>query len=167
MKRRIINTITTAALCAALLSGSLEMKASGEAYKSIQDTHSPEVVRLTEEIGARYNICPEVLQALIFYESTNRRTAVSRGGCIGYMQVSPKWQRERMGRLGVCDLTDGYGNILVGTDYLAGICAEYGDIYLALTAYNQGDAHGAQYVADSYAGRILELSGELEKMHGK
>ncbi len=135
-----------------------------------EQTESREVISLTETIAGQYHICPETLQALIFYESSNRRTVVSRWGDVGYMQVNPRWQKGRMERLGVPDLSDGYGNILVGTDYLVELCRKYGDISLALVAYNKGEdaaSHCADPWEDEYSRKILELSEELERMHGK
>lgn len=139
-------------------------------YEMDKQVESREVISLTEAIAGQYPICPELLQALIFYESSNRSSVVSKRGDIGYMQVNPKWQDERMERLGIYDLTDGYGNILVGTDYLVELCRKYGDISLALVAYNKGeDAAGlcAAPWEDEYSRKILELSRELERMHGK
>lgn len=63
--------------------------ASGDGYSNIEETESLEVIRITEEIAEIYPICPEVLQSLIFYESSNRRTVVSLWGDIGYMQINP------------------------------------------------------------------------------
>lgn len=141
-----------------------------EFYGSIEETQNQKVVELTETMAERYAICPEILQALIFYESSNRSAVVSRWGDIGYMQINPRWQKERMEQLGVCDLTDGYGNVLVGTDYLMELCEKYGDISLALIAYNGGEA-AVESASDSgmneYSKRILELSEKLERLHGK
>lgn len=139
-------------------------------YESVGQTESQEVIRLTESIAGQYPICPETLQALIFYESSNRRTVVSRWGDVGYMQVNPRWQKGRMERLGVPDLSEGYGNILVGTDYLMELCRKYGDISLALVAYNKGEDAASRCCnpwEDEYSRKILELSGELERIHGK
>lgn len=86
------------------------------------------------------------------------------------MQVNPRWQQERMDRLGVSDLTDGYGNILVGTDYLMELCRKYGDISIALTAYNKGEEAADGTISpweDEYSRKILELSEKLERMHFK
>ena len=61
-----------------------------------------------EEIGAMYNICPELLEAIIEHESSGNPNAVGADGDIGLMQVVPKWHKDRMERLGVSDLTDEY-----------------------------------------------------------
>ena len=157
-------------LSAAVCSGIFTGVAPGECYGSVEETESQEVIEITESIARQYPVCPELLQALIFYESSNRGTVVSKWGDIGYMQVNPKWQGDRMEELSVYDLKDGYGNILVGTDYLMELCRKYGDISLALAAYNGGE-NAVNKVSDNgmneYAERILDLSEKLERFHGK
>ncbi len=120
-----------------------------------------EVVAISEELGGEYGICPELIQA-----------DAENGGCVGIMQVSPEWHRERMERLGVTDLTDMRQNIAVAVDYLAELAAEYEDVGAALMKYN-GDRRldellegGLADVSD-YARAVLELSAELERRNGK
>lgn len=166
IKAAVLASAVFLAACAA--SGNTYRASCG--YERIEQAESPEVVRITESMSERYPICPEVLQALIFYESSNRSFVVSRWGDVGYMQVNPGWQQERMDRLGVSDLTDGYGNILVGTDYLMELCRKYGDISIALTAYNKGEEAADGTISpweDEYSRKILELSEKLERMHFK
>lgn len=157
-------------LSAAVCLGTFSGVAKGEWYGSIEETENQQVIELTESMAEQYDICPELLQALIFYESSNRSAVVSKWGDIGFMQVNPRWQEDRMEQLSVYDLKDGYGNILVGTDYLVELCEKYGDISLALMAYNGGE-DAVESASDAgineYAERILELSEKLERRHGK
>lgn len=76
------------------------------------------IEKYTEDIGEQYNICPELIQAIIERESSYDPYA-KNGNCLGLMQVSSRWHSDRMEKLGVSDLYDPYSNILVGTDYLA------------------------------------------------
>lgn len=140
-------------------------------YDSIEQAEDEEVIRITEEISKKYAVCPELIQAQIFYESSNRRDVISRWGDVGYMQVNPKWQVERMENLGVIDLTDGYGNILVGCNLLYELFQKYGEVELVLMAYNEGEEaavrkYDSGQVSD-YARNIMELSEKLERKHGK
>lgn len=138
-------------------------------YMYIEQTENEIVIRYTEEIGEKYGICPELLQAIVFYESSNDPKA-KNGGDTGYMQVNKKWHKDRMDKLGVKDLTDGYSNILVGTDYLAELAEEYEDISLVLMKYNgdsKADKLYKQGEMSEYAEKILNLSAELERLHGK
>lgn len=162
-----------AALLTMLCSGAHnlhEVFAAGKGYINIEQTEDATVIRFTEEIGSRYGICPELLQAITFYESSNDPKVKSLGGDTGYMQVNPRWHKDRMDKLGVTDLTDGYSNILVGTDYLAELAEEYEDISLVLMKYNgdsKADKLYKQGEMSEYAEKILNLSAELERLHGK
>ena len=121
-----------------------------------------------EKIGAKYNICPELLEAIIEQESSGNPNSVGVDGDIGLMQVIPKWHRDRMDRLGVDDLTDEYGNILVATDYLAELFSEYEDIGTVLMAYNgvsDFQTKGEKVEYTKYAISIMERSKELERKH--
>lgn len=164
--------ILSVAIWAAILLGiAITADASGPGYQYIEQTESQAVIALTEQVAEQYPICPELLQAIIFYESCNQRTAVSRWGDIGYMQINPKWMRPWMDKLGVADLMDGYNNILVGTDYLVELFEEYGDPALVLMAYNQGPDKAVKLYesgeVSDYARRILELAEQLERLHEK
>ncbi len=147
----------------------ISAKASGPGYEYIEQTENRRVIELTEQMAQMYPICPELLQAMIFYESSNQPGA-RNGSCIGYMQVNPRWHRERMDRLGVSDLYDGYSNILTGTDYLMELIKEYGDVATALMVYHgerNAERSASEGVISDYAGRILNLSSKLERLHGK
>ena len=76
-----------------------------------------------------------------------------------------------MENLGVIDLTDGYGNILVGCNLLYELFQKYGEVELVLMAYNEGEEsavrkYNSGQVSD-YARNIMELSEKLERKHGK
>lgn len=118
-------------------------------------------------IGKQYNVCPELLMAIIETESSGKANA-NNCGCIGLMQISEKWHKDRMKRLGVTDLTDPYGNILVGTDYLMELAEKYEDLGYVLMKYNgdsRADAYWETGILSKYAKKILERSAELERIH--
>lgn len=130
----------------------------------------PEVVEISEELGAQYDICPELIQAICFKESSLQPDAESDGH-IGIMQVSTKWHKDRMDKLGVSDLFEPMQNMLVGTDYLAELIAQYEDVSVALMIYN-GDSSAEDFLNGSadvsaYADEILAISAELERKNGK
>lgn len=131
----------------------------------------PTIPEMIEEIAGIYNICPELIEAVIEVESGFDANAVSPCGAIGLMQIVPKWHRSRMEALGVTDLKDPYSNILVGTDILADLFEEYGDdVYLVLMCYNEGKYGTAVQRAEAgefshYARKIVERSAELERLH--
>ena len=125
---------------------------------------------ICEEIGARYNICPELLEAMIKQESGGNPDAVSSGGDTGLMQVNPKWHKDRMDRLGVTDLTDPYSNILTAADYISELAKKYDDLPLVLMVYN-GTANAKKRWTNGdftdYANQIMQRTAELERKHGK
>lgn len=136
----------------------------------VQAMEESQVAELTEEIGAEYNICPELLQAVAWHESHYDETAEA-SGCIGLMQVSEKWHKERMGRLQVNDLSDPEENIRVAADYLAELFRQYEDTGMVLMVYS-GDSGAKEYAASGeglseYAEKIMEHAYSLERQHGK
>lgn len=123
------------------------------------------------EIAKMYNICPELIMAIIETESSGRADAVSKVGCVGLMQIYPKYHQDRMERLGVTDLTDAYSNILVGCDYIAEMAKKYHDLNVVLAGYNAGEHSDAierakQGEWTGYAERVSKRSEELERIHG-
>ena len=123
-----------------------------------------------EEIGEMYCVCPELLMAMIETESSGNPDATN-GTCKGLMQVSEKWHKDRMEKLGVANICDPYGNILVATDYLMELAEKYEDIGMVLMVYN-GDSRAKDYWngnanLSKYAENILTRSEVLERIHGK
>lgn len=119
--------------------------------------------------GDEYNICPEFLMAIIERESCGDPNATG-GSCKGLMQISDKWHKDRMKKLGVTDIYDTRGNIHVGADYIAELFEKYGEAATVLAVYHGesgGVAKTEQGYVSGYSGWILERSAELEEIHGK
>ena len=131
-----------------------------------------ELITITEEVGAMYDICPELLQALVERESTFYINATN-GSCKGLAQISTRWHTDRMERLGVTDIYEPYGNILVAADYLRELFDERedDDVYYVLMRYNMAiDTANSLYAAGEitdYARSIVRRAAELERLHGK
>lgn len=128
-----------------------------------------EIVEVSEQLGGQYNICPELIQAICWRES--RFTADAEGGgCVGIMQISPRWHKDRMERLGVTDLTDIEQNMTVAVDYLSELSEGGEDIAKVLMEY-----HGESDIEErlergevsDYVSSILDMSEELERKNGK
>ncbi len=171
MRRRIIKIICVSSISICVLATGIISSAQGADYENIEDTENEEVIAITESISEIYPICPELIQAIIFYESSNRRSIVSRWGDVGYMQVNPIWQKDRLKNLGITDLKDGYLNILAGTDLLCELFRKYEDTTLVLMAYNIGEDRAVELYergeVSDYAKKIMDLSEKLERFHGK
>lgn len=128
-----------------------------------------ELEEYIEAVCEPRHICPELIEATIERESRWDPKAIN-GDCMGLMQISERWHRERMERLGVTDLFDPYDNILVGVDYMAELFERYEDTGMVLMVYN-GDSRAKDLQAtgnlSEYAEWILTRSAELEREHGK
>lgn len=105
------------------------------------------------------NVDPSLVLSVIYQESRFKPN-VSSGNCVGLMQVSTYWHRDRGAKLGVNDFLDPYSNILIGVDLLNElIIASEGDIYKALTRYNGGSRVG------SYAIEVVQRAAVYEEEH--
>lgn len=91
-------------------------------------------------VGDMYDISPELLQAMAWVESRYEVRAISRCNAKGLCQIIQKWHGPRMERLGVTDIYDPYGNVLLCADTLDELSRhKYGDdIRYVLMAYNRG-----------------------------
>ena len=136
-----------------------------------EDTYiSPVYVRYCEEIGARYHVSPEFLEAFIEAESSGNPNA-SNGSCFGLCQVYASVHKDRMRKLGVSNIYDPYGNILVATDLLVELFNTYGDDAALVVHMYNGDSKAKQKTESlnfsAYANKVLNRARELEELHGK
>ena len=99
-----------------------------------------EVAQLIRESSARHALPPSLVEAVAWQESRFNHAAVSSKGARGVMQLLPKTASE----LGV-DPSDLRGNIDGGAAYLARQMRRFGDVRLALAAYNAGPEAVARY----------------------
>lgn len=81
---------------------------------------------------------PLLISAIMEVESNFQIDTLSSAGCVGLMQISPYWQRDRIDKLGIEDISDPYSNILVAVDFLEDLYYHYAncDIVLAVMMYN-------------------------------
>ncbi len=91
---------------------------------------------LIREASARYQVDPDLVKAVIRAESNFDPTAVSHAGAKGLMQLMDATAAQ----LGVEDSFDPAQNIDAGVRYLAMQLRRFGDVRLALAAYNAGPA---------------------------
>ncbi|MBI5636405.1 MAG: lytic transglycosylase domain-containing protein [Nitrospinae bacterium] len=133
-----------------------------------QDSLHHDPVMLADLIIAKAGECridPFLVLGIIKTESDFRRFAVSTKGAVGLMQLRPhtaaalyggEWEG---GQPAV--LTDNELNISLGTRYLARLLRRFGDLNLALEAYNRGPTRLRRDMADSdgvdriYAGKVM------------
>lgn len=131
-----------------------------------------EIREIAELVGNEFNICPELLEAIAFQESSYKPT-VKNGTCCGLMQINTYIHRDRFINAGwsATEWRDPYKNMYVAAEYLAELFAEYEDVALVLYLYN-GDSKNLKRYRESgylsyYVKTILERSAELERLHNK
>src|SRR5579863_3508086 len=96
-----------------------------------------------EAESRRYGYDPELILAMISTESSFQNWAVSEVGAQGLMQIVPETGREiaensRISWRGEDPLFDPFLNIRLGIQYLNALHQKFGNLRLALVAYNQG-----------------------------
>jgi len=90
--------------------------------------------KIVEEVASRHGIDPFLIKAIIKAESMYNPRAVSPKGAMGLMQLMPETSKI----LGVQDPFDPYQNVEGGVRYLKYLIEKFGDLSLALAAYNAG-----------------------------
>lgn len=88
------------------------------------------------DVECRYDLPAGLLDALVLTESRYRQQAISHAGAAGLAQLMPATARE----LGVLDRFDPLANLDGGARYLRQQLERFGEIDLALAAYNAGPA---------------------------
>ncbi len=103
---------------------------------------------------------PRLVQAVVQVESGYNRKARSNKGAIGLMQLMPGTAND----LAVSDPWDAEQNLRGGTSYLRQMLDRFGEIELALAAYNAGPEAVAKYggippyeETRDYVRRVLHL----------
>lgn len=157
-------------MLAIALAASLVLSQTVMAKEEIDPTHiSVEAQVSCYEYGEMYDICPELLMAMIEAESSGNPKA-ENGDCKGLMQISERWHTGRMEEIGADDIWSETDNIHIGANYLHELFNRYEDVALVLMIYN-GESDAAEkaengYISD-YARKILDRSAELERWKGK
>ncbi|EFL49893.1 Lytic transglycosylase catalytic [Solidesulfovibrio fructosivorans JJ]] len=82
----------------------------------------------------RSGMDPRLVTAMVEVESGFETRAVSPKGAAGLMQIMPDTGRD----LGLDDAFDGASNLEAGIRYMRRLLDAYGDVRLALAAYNAG-----------------------------
>lgn len=96
--------------------------------------------QVVADAADRHGLDPKLLHALILVESGHDPKAVSPKGAVGLTQLMPGTAAE----LGVRDRFDPVENVEAGAEYLSRQILRFGDLKLALGAFNAGPAHVAR-----------------------
>lgn len=90
---------------------------------------------LIQKVAQKYRLDPNLLHAVIRAESAYNPKAVSPKGAVGLMQLMPETAK----RYGAGDRRDPAQNIEAGSRYLRDLIDTFGEIKLAVAAYNAGE----------------------------
>ncbi len=104
-------------------------------YSSLKTSASTsEIDAAVSNAAQATGLDPALIKAVIQVESSFRSDAVSGAGAQGLMQLMPGTARS----LGVTNSFDPYQNVMGGSTYISQQLERFGDIRLALAAYNTG-----------------------------
>lgn len=106
---------------------------------------------LIEPAAAKYGLDPNLVAAVMLYESAGQAAAISTSGAVGLMQVMPR-ETGFPSRPTTQQLRDPAFNVEWGCKILARCIADYDSVYTALACYyGFGGALTAKYQADVWA----------------
>lgn len=118
---------------------------------------------LIRAAASRYGLSADLVHAVVRAESDYDPDCVSSAGAMGLMQLMPDTARG----LGVADAWDPAQNLLGGCRYLRAQLDRFGDLSLALAAYNAGPGavtrHGGippYHETQRYVRRVLGYLAE-------
>jgi hypothetical protein len=95
------------------------------------------LIQAANHTANKHNLDPALFRALIAQESAWNKEATSSVGARGLTQLMPATASGECG-LGEADITDPLENLNCGAYYLAKQLRRFGDVELALAAYNSG-----------------------------
>lgn len=136
LRKRTTETGKAASFSAPEISGSFR-----DVFGSKLKTVSEDMDQIFEEAADRFGISSRLLRAVAKAESNFNPRAVSHAGAMGVMQLMPSTAKN----LGVADPYDARQNIMGGAKYLKENLDKFGDVRLALAAYNAGPGAVQKY----------------------
>jgi soluble lytic murein transglycosylase-like protein len=125
-----------------LVSSSVFQPSEQSSSSSPSEETDPLFRSIIQEASDRYDIEPELIQAIIMAESSYNPRAVSKRGARGLMQLMPATAKA----LGVKDSFNPEHNIHGGVRYFKRLLDRFGgDTRMALAAYNAGISKVREY----------------------
>ena len=100
-----------------------------------------ELNSIIEDEARRANLDPLIIEIIVKHESAFNPSATSGVGAQGLMQLMP----ETAADLGCKNAYDPAQNVAAGTRYFADLYRQFGDLSLALAAYNAGPGNVSSF----------------------
>lgn len=159
---------------AATLEGKLKGKMSGElapmdpmalGLGRVPVGNRGEIISMIREAANKYGVDSALFQGLVQQESDFNPRSTSSAGAMGLAQLMPGTARA----LGVNDPYDPRQNLEGGAKYLSQMIKQFGDVKLALAAYNAGPgavtrAKGIPDIAETrdYVQKVLGYADRIK-----
>ena len=140
-------------------------------YKTgLQTSYINNVSGLIVHESKKYGYDPLLLTAVIITESSFNNWARSNRGALGLMQIRPATGKELAAEVsvqwqGTLSLYNPETNIALGAYYLNKLYLHFGDLGLALEAYNHGPSRLKGYLKKGY--RPTRYSRKVFKHYGR
>lgn len=151
----------------------LQVSANSNSVQVYEDEIPENIRQYCELVGTEFNICPELLEAIAFRESSFKPDA-RNGLHVGLMQINVKVHADRIASYGWTaeDMTDAYKNLMVAGDYLAELYEKYGDDNPIVLGYYSGNTKSVAKYKEygflcPYVEDVLERSANYERLHNK
>ncbi len=124
-----------------------------EYHTGLSVKEEEQLARLIYQESVRHQYDPELIMAIIFAESSFHNWSTSQKGAIGLMQILPKTgqalaQSNDLPFYSHRSLFDPHLNVKFGVQYLTYLHRRFGDLELALTAYNYGPTRVSQWLSE-------------------
>lgn len=147
---------------------------AAKTQQSQSDDGIPEHIKgYCEEVGEIYGICPELLEAIAFYES-RFIPDVKNNNCWGMMQINIKIHEDRIFSLGYTkeEMLDPYKSLIVAADILSDLYEIYEDDNPIVLMYYAGQQKAIPRYRKygeltKYVKNVLTRSEKYERLHGK
>ncbi len=134
-------------------------------FRHHPDVKHGEILAMARKYASKYGLDHRLVYAVIEVESNFDASAISHAGAEGLMQIMPETQKD----LGVRDSFDPEENIDAGVRYLREQINRFGDLKLALAAYNAGPSQVERYKGvppfdetQRYVGKVLALYNNMK-----